>query len=651
VPPLLRSLKFQIVLAISALTLLFAVSAFHSMLVIDQQRADASLLRVAARLSYEQQHLTMQSMRYTEHAPRDHDSYDRDLRFFYQDLKQSRSELDRIITALSASRFDALPETAELAEMCVMPEAAKRAAGELESHWRALTVELDDRLGSDPEAPRLEWAAQTVVEKNAEFERLSKALVDQLDRELAQRGDQARTITRLLLGSAFIVALGIAAWFYWQVVRKLSRAVRGFGIVANGDFAHRVPVEVDNEIGWLVNAFNQLAERLDTLKRLLTRLEQGGDLETTMRILSETLPQLMPVDWIGVLVVGVDGKIHLHKAFSDGEPDPIGQHSFVTDKTLLEECLKTRQPLHISDVAQLSQLSEHYVFLRRLLDRGRRDAIFLPVEGSGDLQGVAVFATRYPNSYRTEHLELLRNLGVLIGVSLARTLQLVESQRLANIGQFASSIVHEIRSPLATINLALEHLDSLDELPSNSRRRVALATDEVARLERLLEDILLYAKPLSLNLQRTEIGELLSNIVAGRGDEASRVRFEIDPCPPIPLDRDRITQVVVNLLRNALDAAPADSAITLRCRQSPDEKSIVLTINNTGDPIGEAEMQRLFEPFFTTKSQGTGLGLPIVERLLAAHGGGIRFISDRLSGTTAEVKLPLLPLGTGDDAD
>ena len=70
-PPLLRSLKVQIVLAMTLLTLLFAASAFYSLLVIDQQRADAQLLRVAARLAYEQQQLAMQSMRYAEHAPRD----------------------------------------------------------------------------------------------------------------------------------------------------------------------------------------------------------------------------------------------------------------------------------------------------------------------------------------------------------------------------------------------------------------------------------------------------------------------------------------------------------------------------------------------------------------------------------------------------
>jgi len=639
VPPLLRSLKAQIVMAITVLTLLFATAAFYSLLVIDQQRADARLLRVAARLAYEQQHLAMQSMRYAENAPRDFASYDRDLQFFYDDLMHSRSTLDRIITALSENRFDDLPETADLAEMCVMPEAAQDAARRLEARWRGFSEELDERIGEDPAAPRLEWAAQTIVANNPDFEQLTSALTAQLDRELTERADRARTVNRLLLGAAILVALGIALWFYWNVLRRLSRAVRGFRIVANGDFSHRVPVEADNEIGWLVDAFNQLGDRLDTLRLLLTRLEQGADLETTLRTLSETLPQLMPVDWIGVLVVGIDGRIHLQLAFSDGEPDPIGQHSFTADHTLLEECLRTGQPLHIADVAQLSQLSEHYVFLRRLLERGRRDAIFLPVEGSGGLQGVAVFASRFPNSYRNDHLELLRNLGVLIGVSLARTLQLVESQRLASIGQFASGIVHEIRNPLATISLALEHLGRMSDLPDSSQKRIDLATDEVARLERLLSDILLYAKPLLLDRRDSDLPELIQDVVATQIDDRSRLALELQACPPLSLDRDRITQVLLNLLHNAMQATPS-GPVTLRCGPR-DNAWVRFSINNGGRPISAQQKERLFEPFFTTKPQGTGLGLPIVRRLVEAHGGGIGVTSDESSGTTVTVSLPL----------
>jgi signal transduction histidine kinase len=417
--------------------------------------------------------------------------------------------------------------------------------------------------------------------------------------------------------------------------------VEGFRKVANGDFAHRVTIDSDNELGWLVSAFNQLADRLETLRRLLTRLEQGADLASTLRTLSETLPHLMPVDWIGVLIVGVDGRIHLEQAYSDGKPDPIGQHSFDTDRTLLEECLNTRQPLHIADVQQLSGLSDNYVFLRRLLELGRRDAIFLPVGGHGSgVRGVVVFASRFPNSYRSEHLELLRNLGVLVGVSLGRTLQLVEAQRLAAIGQFASGIVHEIRNPLATISLALEHLGQVDTLTVNSAKRVDLATAEIARLERLLANILVYAKPLMLDRRSEDIAALIEDVVNAEPDAKGRCVLELQPCPAVSIDRDRIKQVLINLLRNALQAAPGDTKVKLACAVL-EPGWVELQVANAGPAIPATDQERLFEPFFTTKRNGTGLGLPIVQRLVDAHGGSISVSSSEPIGTAFTVRLPI----------
>ncbi|MGD1984702.1 MAG: ATP-binding protein [Chromatiaceae bacterium] len=633
-----RTLKVQILLAITLLTGLFAASAFNSMVAIDQQRADAMLLRVAARLSYEQQDLTMQSMKYHENTPQDQTSYDRDLQFYFEDLKRSLVELDEIIDAFSSNRFNHLPETADLAEMCRMPAAAQQAAIKLAEHWEVFSSDLDEMIGDDPAMPLLEKAARTILTHNAELERYSGELVDILHRELGERADRARLINRLLLGLAFLVALGIGAWFYLRVLRPMSQAVRGFHVVANGDFSHRVPIVADNEIGWLVGAFNQLAGRMDTLRRLLTGLEQNGDLDSTLKTLSQTLPNLMPVDWIGVLVVGVDGRIHLERAFSDAEPDPIGQQSFDTDRTLLEECLKTSQPLHIADVQQMSQLSARYVFLRRLYDLGRRDAIFQPVGGGGGLRGVVVFATRYPNSYRTEHIELLRNLGPLISVSLARTLRLIESQRLANIGQFTSGIVHEIRNPLSTISLALEHLAQLQELPPNSGRRVALATEEIGRLDRLLDDILIYAKPLVIDRQPTVLADLIKEVSAGIDDD--RLQLELQEIPDVAVDRDRIKQVLINLIRNALDASPPGESVTVEAGPADEPGWVAVRISNGGAGIAETDRQRLFEPFFTTKQNGTGLGLPIVQRLVQAHSGRLTVESDRERGTVATVRLP-----------
>lgn len=634
----LHSLKYQIGFAIAAMALLFATSTIYSLHVIDQQRGDAALVRLAGRLLFNQQHLTVQAMQYHDNAPRDFAAYERDLHLYFQDLKRTRTELSMIIEAFASDQFDHALADADMMMLPQLPQRSRQIARDLGAAWQQFSTQLDERIGPDDEEPRLEWAARWITEQHAMLQEISSLLVSTLKSDISARARRANLVNRFVLVVAVIVSLGIAAWFYRRVLVPLATAVEGFKKVANGDFSYKVPVTHNNEIGWLVEAFNGLSHRLDTLKRLLTRLEQGGDLESTLKILSETLPALIPVDWIGVLIVGVDGRIHLEQAFSDGKPDPIGQHNFEPDRTLLKECLETHRPLHVPDVSEMAKLSESYVFLRRLTELGRRDAIFLPIGSASSIQGVVVFASRYPNMYRAEHLELLGNLGVLVGASLGRTIQLVENTRLATIGQFASGIVHEIRNPLATISLALEHIKGLEQLPQGGRKRADLAGAEVIRLERLLADILLYAKPLALERSAVDLVELVKETVAAESTEAAEFQTRLTPCPTVAADADRLRQVLINLLRNAQQASPAGSPIRVRCGPQGTDR-VEVEIANGGEPIPDEALERVFEPFFTSKTRGTGLGLPIVRRIVSAHGGEIMLESDAKSGTRATLRL------------
>lgn len=637
-PKLLHSLKLQIILAIGVLTALFAASTLYSLHVIDQQHSDDVLVQLAGKVHFNQQHLTVQAMRYRENAPRDYPSYNRDLGLYFEDLKKTRAELSELIEAFAANQFGKALTGHSMAMQPHLQPDSHRVAKDLATTWQGFLDKLDERIGPDEKEPRLEWAAELIGEQNATLETISQTLMTTLKKDVEARADWAYFVARVLLGAALLVSIGIAVWFYRSVMAPMSTAVEGFKQVANGDFSHRVPVLRDNEIGWLASAFNHLATRMDGLRQLLTRLEQGADLESTLKTLSETLPPLIPVDWIGVLIVAPGGDIYLEKAYSDGKPEPLGRLRFHPDQTLLEECINTREPLHIPDVRETANLSESYVFLRRLAELGRRDAIFLPIANTTGVHGVAVFASRFPNNYRSEHLALLRNLGVLVGISLGRTIQLVENARLATIGQFASGIVHEIRNPLATIGLALEHFEGLSELPAGAQKRLKLAADEVGRLERLLADILLYAKPMVLHRESQPVCPIIDATIDADDEQRSKTLFEPIKCPPAPVDADRLRQVLLNLIHNARQASPEGEPIRISCKPIG-ENWIEIVVANVGEPIPPKTLERVFEPFFTSRSRGTGLGLPISQRIVAAHGGKIELKSDR-EGTRAVVRLP-----------
>ena len=601
-PKILQSLKLQISAAIASLTVLFAVSILYSLHVIDRQHSDDVLVQLAGRLQFNQQRLTVQAMRYQENAPRDYPSYFRDLRLYFEDQKNTRAEMSRIIDAFAANRFDGslLGESMRMPPR--LPERSQAVAQDLAAVWENFLAKLDERIGPDLEEPRLEWAAAWIVEQNATLEEISERLLSTLEEDVSARAAAANLVNRLLLAAALVVAVGISVWFYRRVLQPLSAAVEGFKQVANGDFCYRIAVSQDNEIGWLATAFNHLSGRMEALRRLLTGLEQGANLEETLHILSETLPPLIPVDWIGVLVLGPDGRIHLEKAFSDGKPDPLGKLNFEPDKTLLEECIRNREPLHIPDVREVATLSDNYLFLRQLSDLGRRDAIFLPIGSSDTVRGVAVFASRFPNNYRP---------------------------------------AHEIRNPLATINLALEHLKGLTNLPGSAHKRIDLAGSEVRRLERLLADILLYAKPLSLNRRTLDISELIADVIGVMAQHPTPIVFRPGPCPAVFADPDRIRQVLVNLLSNAQQATTAGTSVQIHSRPI-DGHQVEVGIQNAGEPIPEKILARVFEPFFTSKPGGTGLGLPIVQRIVDAHGGRISLESDAQNGTFARLTLPVI---------
>ena len=210
--------------------------------------------------------------------------------------------------------------------------------------------------------------------------------------------------------------------------------------------------------------------------------------------------------------------------------------------------------------------------------------------------------------------------------------------------------MHEIRNPLATISLALEHIKTLEQLPPGGRKRADLAGAEVTRLERLLADILVYAKPLTLERSAVDLVGLVEETVAAESVEAAEFQVRSAPCPAVAADTDRLRQVLINLLRNARQASPAGSPVSIRCEPLGTDR-VEVEIANQGEPIPEEKLERVFEPFFTSKGGGTGLGLAIVRRIVSAHGGEITLESDEKSGTRAKLRLPIMADASDADRD
>jgi PAS domain S-box-containing protein len=217
-------------------------------------------------------------------------------------------------------------------------------------------------------------------------------------------------------------------------------------------------------------------------------------------------------------------------------------------------------------------------------------------------------------------------------------------ERLAEIGELAAMIVHEVRNPLTTISMGLTAFKKL-QLTERFQEYLSLALDEADRLQRLLNQILLYSKPQTLHRSHLMLNSFVSEVLDTlRGIPAASekdLQIQITPTPvQVLADHDKLKQVLINLITNAYEAINSGESITVKL-QTIDGHQACIQIQNGGEPIPADVLPNLTKPFFTTKATGTGLGLAIVKRIVEVHDGELSIESSTETGTVVKVLLPL----------
>jgi signal transduction histidine kinase len=225
--------------------------------------------------------------------------------------------------------------------------------------------------------------------------------------------------------------------------------------------------------------------------------------------------------------------------------------------------------------------------------------------------------------------------------------QLVQSERLAAIGELVASVVHEIRNPLSAVKMNLRILENRCPQDPLAAEHFQIARAQTERLEAMLEDLLDYSKPVSLNRQHITLGEIIADarrsFETACGDAGITLDIRLDD-PQVALegDRARLSQVFLNLFLNSRQAMPSGGRITINGSKRRTERgwAVVIVISDNGNGVSEEHVKHVFEPFFTTRKQGTGLGLSNTRKIVEAHGGAISLESRLHEGTTVTITLP-----------
>jgi two-component system, NtrC family, sensor histidine kinase HydH len=225
--------------------------------------------------------------------------------------------------------------------------------------------------------------------------------------------------------------------------------------------------------------------------------------------------------------------------------------------------------------------------------------------------------------------------------------EMERSQRLASVGSLAAGIAHEIRNPLSSIKGFATFFKERYRDNSEDQKTADIMVQEVERLNRVVGQLLEFARPMEMKKHWTSIEDVIRHtlkMIEGQA-KAKNVAIQTDLSENLGhifIDRDKITQVLLNLYLNGIEAMEEGGALTVSVLPH-DGRMVRIDVSDTGKGIDEKDLARIFDPYFTTRPSGTGIGLAIVHRIIESHDGELRVASEPGKGTKMSIFLPVGP--------
>lgn len=245
----------------------------------------------------------------------------------------------------------------------------------------------------------------------------------------------------------------------------------------------------------------------------------------------------------------------------------------------------------------------------------------------------------------------------LIWMNQNRTLRRVKemenriqlAERISSLGHLAAGVAHEIRNPLNAISLGIQRLQREFSPQEESKKEeylsfTSLISKEIRRVNEIIEQFLNLSRPFQLNRKEIGLNSLLENLVNLFKEEASshqvHLQLEATELPSLPIDEEKLTQALINIMKNGIEAMENGGTLKITARSFRDRVEIVFA--DSGSGIAPDQMERIFDYYYTTKEKGVGLGLPMAHRIIEAHGGQLKVESQLGVGTRVTILLPTI---------
>jgi nitrogen fixation/metabolism regulation signal transduction histidine kinase len=434
----------------------------------------------------------------------------------------------------------------------------------------------------------------------------------------------------LTLSLVALSTLLFAVWASIFAARRLVNPIRdlaeGTRAVAQGDYSKQLPVTAADELGILVQSFNDMTNRI---RRAQGEIQRGRrEAEVSRTYLETVLTHLSS----GVLSFDARGRLRTHNTAAN---QILG----------LDLASGSDRPLDWLDETRPA-LAPFTDALRDFLANSKTEwQAEITLAGDGARRVLILRGTRLPGLHdrHSGHVVVFDDITALI-----------QAQRDAAWGEVARRLAHEIKNPLTPIQLSAERIrrKCMDNLPDDARATLDRAThtivQQVEAMKTMVNAFSEYARPAPLHLQAINLNQLIQDVVELYKNRANPVRYELqlDPAlPPLAADAGRLRQVLHNLLLNATDALAGTDrpTLTINTRRLDETAGTVaeLVVRDNGPGFAPGVIDRLFEPYVTTKERGTGLGLAIVKKIVEEHNGTLWAGNLKDGGATLTVRLPV----------
>jgi nitrogen fixation/metabolism regulation signal transduction histidine kinase len=501
-------------------------------------------------------------------------------------------------------------------------DAIAEAYDELDANYEQLFNSVDeDAEIVEALLPKVRNTEQR-IERN--YDRASQSVQQRISRTSALAAAQSERAT-FLLGLLGLLALvvGIAVTFLSQrLLRPIPLLHQRVAAVAHGDLSSTVDIKRNDELGQLVAEFERMVRALAARDQ---RLREAALAEQRLQRM-----QVQIVEALGAAILVID-RDRMIKTTNPAADEILGVTARDVGSSIDHTSLLRRFPAlerAIAGVAEggdaLTLQGERIAgFTERLVD-----VLVTPFgdeAAKGGVRGVLVVADDVSDAIATKS-------------------RLIQTERLAAIGRMAAHVTHEVRNPLSSIGLNVDMLgDEIHDTGPESKRLMESIQQELERLESITEEYLRLARLPEPSLTPDDPTYLLRDTAefVRREMDAAGVELRLDLAPQLPavaMDEPQLRQALLNLLRNAREAMPDGGTAKLEATRY--DGGVRVQVHDEGAGIAEEEREHVFDLFYTTKERGTGLGLPLTQQIVVAHGGQIACKPRHPHGTTFEVWLP-----------